>query len=130
MLFTGIDLTEIERIKKSCQNPRFIARVFSAKEQEYFASKRNPYPSMAAAFAAKEAFSKALGTGIRGFELNEVSVEHDPLGAPFFTFTGHAADIVRQRKLSFSLSLTHTDTVAAAFVVAAETNLDTNQIIR
>ncbi len=130
MLFTGIDLTEIERIKKSCQNPRFIARVFSAKEQEYFASKRNPYPSMAAAFAAKEAFSKALGTGIRGFELNEVSVEHDPLGAPFFTFTGHAAEIVRQRKLSFSLSLTHTDTVAAAFVVAAETNLDTNQIIR
>lgn len=130
MLFTGIDLTEIERIKKSCQNPRFIARVFSAKEQEYFASKRNPYPSMAAAFAAKEAFSKALGTGIRGFELNEVSVEHDPLGAPFFTFTGHAAEIVRQRKLSFSLSLTHTDTVAAAFVVAAETDLDTNQIIR
>lgn len=130
MLFTGIDLTEIERIKKSCQNPRFIARVFSAKEQEYFASKRNPYPSMAAAFAAKEAFSKALGTGIRGFELNEVSVEHDPLGAPFFTFTGHAAEIVRQRKLSFSLSLTHTDTVAAAFVVAAENNLDTNQIIR
>ena len=130
MLFTGIDLTEIERIKKSCQNPRFIARVFSAKEQEYFASKRNPYPSMAAAFAAKEAFSKALGTGIRGFELNEVSVEHDPLGAPFFTFTGHAAEIVRQRKRSFSLSLTHTDTVAAAFVVAAETNLDTNQIIR
>ena len=130
MLFTGIDLTEIERIKKSCQNPRFIARVFSAKEQEYFASKRNPYPSMAAAFEAKEAFSKALGTGIRGFELNEVSVEHDPLGAPFFTFTGHAAEIVRQRKLSFSLSLTHTDTVAAAFVVAAETNLDTNQITR
>lgn len=130
MLFTGIDLTEIERIKKSCQNPRFIARVFSAKEQEYFASKRNPYPSMAAAFAAKEAFSKALGTGIRGFKLNEVSVEHDPLGAPFFTFTGHAAEIVRQRKLSFSLSLTHTDTVAAAFVVAAETNLDTNQITR
>ena len=130
MLFTGIDLTEIERIKKSCQNPRFIARGFSAKEQEYFASKRNPYPSMAAAFAAKEAFSKALGTGIRGFELNEVSVEHDPLGAPFFTFTGHAAEIVRQRKLSFSLSLTHTDTVAAAFVVATETDLDTNQIIR
>ena len=85
MLFTGIDLTEIERIKKSCQNPRFIARVFSAKEQEYL-TRDLVYPSMAAAFAAKEAFSKALGTGIRGFELNEVSVEHDPLGAPFFYF--------------------------------------------
>ncbi len=123
MLYTGIDLTEIERIKKSTENPRFTARVFSAKEQEYFASKRNPYPSMAAAFAAKEAFSKALGTGIRGFALNEVSVEHDPLGAPFFTFTGSAAEIVRRRKLTFSLSLTHTDTVAAAFVIATEVPL-------
>lgn len=120
MLYTGIDLTEIERIKKSTENPRFTARVFSAKEQEYFASKKNPYPSMAAAFAAKEAFSKALGTGIREFALNEVSVEHNSLGAPFFTFTGSAAEIVRRRKLTFSLSLTHTDTVAAAFVVATE----------
>ena len=123
MLYTGIDLTEIERIKKSTENPRFTARVFSAKEQEYFASKRNPYPSMAAAFAAKEAFSKALGTGIRGFALNEVSVEHDPLGAPFFTFTGSAAEIVRHRKLTFSLSLTHTDSVSAAFVIATEVPL-------
>lgn len=120
MLFTGIDLTEIERIKKSCQNPRFIARVFSATEQKYFASKPNPYPSMAAAFAAKEAFSKAIGTGIRNFALAEVSVEHDLLGAPYLTFSGNAAEIVRKRKLSFSLSLTHTDTIAAAFVVAME----------
>lgn len=120
MLFTGIDLTEIERIKKSCQNPRFIARVFSAAEQEYFASKQNPYPSMAAAFAAKEAFSKAIGTGIRDFALTEVSVEHDLLGAPYLTFSGKAAEIVGRKKLSFSLSLTHTDTIAAAFVVAME----------
>ena len=120
MLFTGIDLTEIERIKKSCQNPRFIARVFSATEQEYFASKPNPYPSMAAAFAAKEAFSKAIDTGIRDFALTEVSVSHDPLGAPYLTFSGNAAEIVRKKKLSFSLSLTHTDTIAAAFVVAVE----------
>ena len=120
MLFTGIDLTEIERIKKSCQNPRFIARVFSAAEQEYFASKPNPYPSMAAAFAAKEAFSKAIGTGIRDFALTEVSVEHDLLGAPYLTFSGNAAEIIRKKNLSFSLSLTHTDTIAAAFVVAME----------
>ena len=120
MLFTGIDLTEIERIKMSCQNPRFIARVFSAAEQEYFASKPNPYPSMAAAFAAKEAFSKAIRTGIRDFALTEVSVEHDLLGAPYLTFSGNAAEIIRKKNLSFSLSLTHTDTIAAAFVVAME----------
>lgn len=75
---------------------------------------------MAAAFAAKEAFSKALGTGVRNFKLQEVSVGHDALGAPYFVFTGSAKEIVEERGLTFSLSLTHTDQVAAAFVVATD----------
>lgn len=120
MLYTGIDLLEINRIAESIQNPRFKARVFSAIEREYFAAQKNPVPSMAACFAAKEAFSKALGTGVRGFKLCEVSVEHDTLGAPYFVFTGSAKKIVEERGLTFSLSLTHTDTMAAAFVVAMD----------
>ncbi len=118
MLYTGIDLLEIERIAESIKNPRFTARVFSAIEREYFAGQKTPVPSMAASFAAKEAFSKALGTGVRGFKLNEVSVAHDALGAPYFVFSGSAKKIVEERGLTFSLSLTHTDTIAAAFVVA------------
>lgn len=120
MLYTGIDLLEINRIADSIKNPRFTARVFSAIERQYFDLQKNPFPSMAAAFAAKEAFSKALGTGVRGFKLNEVSVEHDALGAPYLTFSGSAKEIVEQRGLSFSLSLTHTDTIAAAFVIAVD----------
>lgn len=74
--------------------------------------------TIAANFAAKEAFSKALGTGIRGFSLTEVSVLRNELGAPYFVFSGEAEKIVRERGLQFSVSLTHTDELAAAFVVA------------
>lgn len=117
-LFTGIDLVKIDRIRKSMENPRFAARVFSASERELFAHKKDPYPSFAANFAAKEAFSKALGTGVRGVALNEVSVLRDELGAPYFAFTGNAARIVEERGLSFSVSLTHTEDMAGAFVIA------------
>ena len=75
---------------------------------------------MAACFAAKEAFAKALGTGVRGFSLNEVSVAHDEWGAPFLRLSGSALAIAEEKNLSFSLSLTHTDGMAGAVVVAYE----------
>ena len=53
MLYTGIDLTEIDRIRRAARNPRFVTRVFSAEEQAYFAGQKDPAPSMAACFAAK-----------------------------------------------------------------------------
>lgn len=118
MLFTGIDLLEIDRIRESIKNPRFVARVFSDEEQAYFASQKDPAPSMAACFAAKEAFAKAMGTGVRGFSLREVSVFHDALGAPQLRLSGEAGRLAQIRGLSFSLSLTHTAATAAAVVVA------------
>lgn len=74
--------------------------------------------TIAASFAAKEAFSKALGTGIRGFALAEVSVLRDSLGAPYFALSGRAARLAEERGLRFSVSLSHTEDLAAAFVVA------------
>lgn len=119
MLYTGIDLTEIDRIRRSARNPRFVTRVFSAEEQAYFAGQKDPGPSMAACFAAKEAFSKALGTGVRGFKLSEVSVVHDALGAPRLRLSGMAAQRAEERGITeLSLSLTHTGALAAAVVVA------------
>ena len=67
MFECGVDVVRIDRIAKSIQNPRFLERVFSAEEIEAFARKNMPVQSIAAAFSAKEAFSKALGTGVRGF---------------------------------------------------------------
>ena len=100
MILNGIDVVEIERIEKSMQNPAFLGRFFSEKEVAYFESKNFNLESVAAAFAAKEAFSKALGTGIRGFRLNEVTICHDLLGKPYFEFSGNAKRIAEKRKLN------------------------------
>ena len=117
-LFTGIDLIKIERIEKSIRSPRFLARVFSAEEIALFRRRGMRPETMAANFAAKEAFAKALGTGVRGFALGEVAVLRDSLGAPYFALSGRAKELAEGRGLAFSVSLTHTDELAAAFVVA------------
>lgn len=112
----GLDTVEIERIRKSCANGRFMEHVFSAEELDLLGQKRDPYPSAAANWAAKEAFSKALGTGVRGFELNEVSCLRDELGAPYLVLTGKARQAAEG--LAFSVSLTHTAELASAIVIA------------
>ena len=62
---TGVDIIEISRIEKSLTNEKFIERIFTKKEQEYCNSRKQmAVSSYAARFAAKEAFSKAMGTGI------------------------------------------------------------------
>lgn len=118
MLKNGIDLVEIERVRQSCENPNFVKRVFGEQERAQFAAQKHPAEHMAGAFAAKEAFSKALGTGLRGFSLCEVEVLHDTLGAPYFLLSGNAKALADEQKLEFALSITHTDTLAAAFVTA------------
>lgn len=117
MLTTGIDLIRIDRVKKAMANPRFLTRVFSVAEKELFEGRGLRPETVAANFAAKEAFSKALGTGVRGFALREVSVLRDPLGRPYFFLEGRAKQAAEQAGLTFSVSLTHTEDTAAAFVV-------------
>ena len=114
----GTDLVEVARIRKSCENRRFMERVYSAEELEYFKTKRDPSESMAGSWAAKEAFGKCLGTGVRGFELSEVSVVRDAAGCPQLELTGNAARIAEARGLEFSVSITHTKEYASAVVIA------------
>ena len=116
MYTIGTDIIDINRIKKSAANDRFLSRVFSKKELDFLSSKKNPYPSMAGNWAAKEAFSKALGTGVRGFSLNEISVLRDESGKPYIELSGNALKI--SKNLSFSLSISHTDALAAAVVIS------------
>lgn len=118
MLSVGIDMVEIARIKKSIQNERFIDRVYGENEREEFKLRNAHARSFAAAFAAKEAFSKALGTGIRGFSLYEVQLVHDSLGAPRLHLSGSALEIANSRGLDFAVSVTHTDEYATAVVIA------------
>ena len=115
----GIDTVEIKRIESLVKNKeRFLERVFSEKEQEEFIKRNNKTEHIAAAFCAKEAFSKALGTGIVGFNLNEVSLLHKENGKPYLEFSGKALKIVKEANLSFDVSITHTESIATAIVIA------------
>jgi holo-[acyl-carrier protein] synthase len=117
-LQTGVDLVEIDRIRRSLKNPRFLQRFFGEQERAWLASKGCPAQSVAANFCAKEAFAKAIGTGVRGFALKEVELLRTPLGAPYFHFSGRAKELVQAKGLTFAVSLSHTRELALAFVVA------------
>ena len=112
----GIDTVEISRVEKSLGIKGFKERVFSAKEIEMLDKKSGYVQSYAANFAAKEAFSKALGTGIRGIKLSDISILRDELGAPYIVLSGEAANSAKG--LNFTVSLTHTNRDATAIVIA------------
>ena len=108
----GIDITEISRIENATlKNGRFCERVFTGCEMEYFNSHGKRLEILAGFFAAKEAFSKYLGTGIRGFEFRDIEVCHDKLGSPFILFKG--------RKIDCDLSISHSGDTAVAVVCGA-----------
>ena len=113
---TGVDAVEIGRVQGSSQRPGFLERCFSEEERAYFQSRKNAPQTVAGHFAAKEAFSKAMGTGLSGFALREVSIRHDERGKPSFALTGGAERLAAGWRLS--LSITHTGDTATAFVVA------------
>src|SRR5271165_7590147 len=115
---TGIDLTEIPRIRKSIERfgNRFLDRIYTPGEQEYCLRKRNVAESFAARFAAKEAAAKALGTGISyGVNWLEIEVTREASGRPGLAFHGRAAQIAaRLGVTNVAVSLTHTDALAMA----------------
>ena len=83
ILGIGIDIIEIDRIEKVLnRTPRFLDRNFTEKEIEYFKKNNLKSESIAGNFAAKEAISKAIGTGIRGFNLKDIEILRDDLGKP------------------------------------------------
>ena len=118
----GIDMATVSRIEKSCQKESFRNHVFTQAELDLFFNREKPkYSSLAANFAAKEAFSKALGTGIRDFNINEIEVLRDELGTPYFNFYGKAAEIVSANGYKAKVSLSHEGDSAIAMVLLEET---------
>lgn len=118
MIVTGIDSVEIERIRRSIQNPRFCRRVFGASEYSQLISRGFPPQSAAASFCTKEAFAKVMGTGIRGFSLSEVELLRDGKGAPYVKLSGRAERLAKQKGILYvSVSITHTKTLATAILV-------------
>jgi len=118
----GIDTIEVPRIANSIQvyGDQFLKRIFSEEEILYSSPKPHAAEHFAARFAAKEAFAKALGTGVRrGFIWKEVSVSRERSGRPFInlgpTMLERAQKIIGT-EFSIYLSITHTKTLAEAIV--------------
>ena len=116
---TGIDIVEIDRIQKAMQNPNFLQRFFSQEEIEFFSSHKFAPQSVAGKFAGKEAFSKAIGTGIRDFRLCEVEILSDELGKPHIALSGDAKRVTDELGIcGLYISISHSKKYAVAQVIA------------
>jgi holo-[acyl-carrier protein] synthase len=116
----GVDIIEIGRIQRVLDDfgERFLRRVYTEGERERY---RNRVSELAARFAAKEATSKVLGTGIRGIRWREMEILPNQRGKPVLILHGQAAARAAELGLTdFSVSLTHSRTDAMAFVVAVK----------
>ena len=121
MIAVGIDTVDIARFRRLlARRPQAVARLFSEGERSLMALRADPVPGFAARFAAKEATMKALGTGLGGVRFSDVEVVGGGSQAPRLAITGLAARRARELGVgSWHVSLTHTDALAMAVVVAA-----------
>jgi holo-[acyl-carrier protein] synthase len=117
----GTDLVELDRFRLALRRtPRLPERLFSDAERAYAARRRDPTERLAARFAAKEAVTKALGTGIRGLAWREMEILADPLGKPLVRLHGRALERAARIELKeFAVSLSHSREYAVAMVVAS-----------
>ncbi len=118
MLRSGVDMIEIQRLERALtrHGNAFLRRIYTQAEIERYRARPQ---SLAARWAAKEAVAKALGTGIGEVGWTEIEVLEDERRAPTLRLSGRAAALARELGLTeWAISLSHTDELAIAFVVA------------
>lgn len=117
----GIDIASPARLKQAWgrRGPRLLARLFTPAERADCERARDPWPAYAARFAAKEAFLKALGTGLRqGLGWRQIEIRHDRLGKPHLALSGRAAALAAARGATrIHVSLSDLPELAAAQVL-------------
>jgi holo-[acyl-carrier protein] synthase len=116
----GVDAVDLDRFRRVLARRVHLAdRLFTADERAYAMTASDPVPRLSTRFAAKEATMKALGVGLGAFALAEVEVVRIGLEAPSLVLHGSALDRARAAGVRrWHISLTHTDRVAMALVVA------------
>ncbi|MGI5172367.1 holo-ACP synthase [Treponema sp. OMZ 840] len=116
----GIDIVNVERFSGWLENPPLVRRFFHPDESRYinaFGSQKAA-ESLAVRFAAKEAFGKALGTGLSGFKLSDICVDKDAAGKPVMRLSGAAAELLKKNGANrIHLSLSHEKHYAVAQVI-------------
>lgn len=109
----GLDIVDIERIKKAYQTrSRFAEKILTVNELELFHqySSNRQITFLAGRFAAKEAYAKAVGTGIGQLRFTDIDIQKGPRGEPF-------CQAPKLKNQTVYVSITHTDTIAVAQVI-------------
>ena len=118
----GVDIVDNSRIKKMIKNKNFLNRIFSKHEISSSIKISNKISFFAKRFAAKEAFSKSLGTGIRNnLNFKDIIIKNNKSGKPFFYITKKIKSVIFKRfktkKFNFFLSISDEKNYSVAFVI-------------
>lgn len=115
----GVDIIEIDRVKKAIEKKHFVEKIFSKAEKDYCEGRgKGKAASFAARFAAKEAFVKSLGTGHIGGALREISVENDERGCPKIILSGFYKNLAQEKQAErIEVSMSHSHDFAVAQVL-------------
>lgn len=117
----GTDIVESARIAHSLEKygERFARRLLAEQEWADYLKDAKPVMFLAKRFAAKEALSKAMGTGLRSpVTLNNITIAHTPLGKPYFQFNPDLAEMIRlEGIIHHHLSVSDDLNLASAFVI-------------
>lgn len=117
----GTDIIEISRIEKAINRTNgFLSKLFTEREIEYFNIRNLSVNVIAGNFAAKEAVSKALGTGFRNFGLKDIEILRDRLGKPFVILNEKIFEILGKRNFIIHISISHSNFNAIAYAVMEE----------
>jgi len=122
ILGIGVDIVENKRIKKLIQNPLFKKRVYTSKELKQSNTVINKVGYFSKRFAAKEAFSKALGTGFRmNLNFKDIEVLNDKMGKPYYVKNRKITKIIQKnfkiKKFNCFLSISDEKNYSTAFAI-------------
>jgi len=122
ILGIGVDIVEKNRIKKSLTNKLFIKRIFTDSEILLAKNKKDKISFYSNRFAAKEAFSKSIGTGFReNLNFSDLSIKNDKLGKPIFVITDKIKKLIKKKfkitKFDFLLSISDEKKYSIAYAI-------------
>ena len=122
ILGIGVDIVENRRIQKSIKNPLFTKRIYTQKELKQSKAVHNKVGYFSKRFAAKEAFSKALGTGFRrNLNFKDIEVINDKMGKPYYVKNKKITKIIKKnfkiKNFKFFLSISDEKKYSTAFAI-------------
>ena len=115
----GNDIIEIERIEKAISKEGFKNKVYTQRELENIEKRGNRTETYAGIFSAKEAISKAIGTGVREFSLTDLEILNDDLGKPYVVVSEKLDKILKNKKEDYQIeiSISHSKKYATAMAI-------------